>query len=136
MIGIFKQKSPANILLLLLFGILVKFPMFLHPHVVARTGEESSLFKAILDFLEPRAGSMPTLYPILAFALLYIQAVMLTRFMNNQRMMSPPSYLPGMAYLLITSLFPEWNFFSAPLLVNTILIYVLSALLRIYTSKM
>jgi hypothetical protein len=39
-----------------------------------------------------------------------------------------------MAYLLITSLFPEWNFFSAPLIVNTILLILLTGLFRIYNQ--
>ena len=61
--------------------------------------------------------------------------MMLTRFINTQRMMSRPTYLPGMAYLLITSLFPEWNYFSAPLIVNTILLFVLSGLFKIYNQQ-
>jgi len=47
-------------------------------------------------------------------------------------MMSRPNYLPGMAYLLITSFFPEWNYFSAPLLINTLLIFVLAWLFKMY----
>lgn len=49
-------------------------------------------------------------------------------------MVSRPNYLPGMAYMLITSLLPEWNYFSAPLLINSILMFVLSALFRIYNQ--
>ena len=47
-------------------------------------------------------------------------------------MMSRPNYLPGMAYLLVTSFFPEWNYFSAPLLINTLLIFVLGWLFKMY----
>lgn len=135
MIGIFKQKNPANILLLLVFGLLIKLPMFLHPHVTMGGPEDGILFKEILRFIEPRGQSFPSLYPVLAFALLFLQAVMLSRFINNQRMMSHPGYLPGMAYMLITSLFPEWNYFSAPLIINTILLFVLSGLFSIYNQQ-
>jgi len=55
--------------------------------------------------------------------------------MNTQRMMNRSTYFPGMAYLLITSLIPEWNFFSAPLIVNTILVFVLSGLFQIYNKQ-
>ena len=134
MIGIFKQKNPANILLLLVFGVLIKLPMFLHPHTpVARPGD-GVLFKAILKLLEPTGKSNPSLYPILAFGLLFLQAIMLTRFINTQRMMSRPTFFPGMAYMLITSLLPEWNYFSAPLMVNTILLFVLTGLFKIYNQ--
>ena len=49
--------------------------------------------------------------------------------------MTRPGFLPGMAYLLITSLFPEWNYFSAPLLANTIFLFVLYALFSIYNMQ-
>mgnify|MGYP006899130181 CR=1 FL=1 len=135
MIGIFKQKTPANLLLLLVFGVLIKLPMFLHPHTPEAREVDGLLFRKILSVLGPGGQSSPFIYPVLAFALLLLQAIMLTRFINNQRMMSKPNYLPGMAYLLITSLMPEWNYFSAPLLINTILLFVLSSLFKIYNQS-
>ena len=135
MIGIFKQKSPANILLLLVFGVLIKLPMFLHPHIPAGRVSDSIFFKKFLQLLETTGRSTPSVYPILAFALLFLQAITLTRFINTQRMMSRPTFFPGMAYLLITSLLPEWNHFSAPLVVNTILLFVLSSLFKIYNQQ-
>jgi hypothetical protein len=134
-IGIFKQKTPANIISLLVFGILLKLPMFLHAHVTNSRPEDGLLFKVILKFIEPGGRSFPSLYPVLAFGLLFLQAIMLTHFINNQRMMSHPGYLPGMAYMLITSLFPEWNYFSAPLIINTILLFVLSGLFRTHNQQ-
>ncbi|MBK8608235.1 MAG: hypothetical protein IPN82_15990 [Chitinophagaceae bacterium] len=50
-------------------------------------------------------------------------------------MTNKDTYFPGMAYLLITSLFPEWNYFSAPLIVNTILLFVLSGLFNAYNQQ-
>lgn len=134
MVGLFKQKNPANIFLLLVFGVLIKLPMFSHPQVPQKGSGDGVLFSALLDFLHQQKGAGPVLYPILAFALLYIQAIILSRFIAQHRMMNRPTYLPGMAYLLITSLFQEWNYFTAPLLVNTFLLYVLSALFRIYNQ--
>lgn len=134
MIGIFKQKNLANIFLLLVFGILIKLPMFLHPHIVTGREEDGILFKKITEALEPAGKANPILYPLLAFSLLFLQAVTLTRFINTQRMLNRPTYFPAMAYLLITSLFAEWNYFSAPLIVNTILLFVLSSLFKIYNQ--
>jgi len=134
-IGIFKQKNPANILILLVFGVLIKLPVFLHPHIITARAEDGILFKAIIEFLEPKSVSFPLVYPLVAFILLFSQAFILTRVINNQRMMNRATYLPGMTYMLITSLFPEWNYFSAPLIVNTILLFVLSGLLKIYNQQ-
>ncbi len=41
------------------------------------------------------------------------------------------NFLPATAYLIITSLIPEWNHFSAPLLVNTLVLFIFSALFKI-----
>lgn len=134
MIGVFKQKNPANIILLLVFGILIKLPIFMHPHEPIGRPADGVLFDAILRFLQPTGHTTPLLYPVLAFGLLFLQAMVLTRFINTQRMMNKPNYLPGMAYMIITSLRPEWNYFSAPLLINSILLLVLSGLFRIYNQ--
>lgn len=135
MTGIFKQKNPANIILLLVFGVLIKLPVFLHPHIPVEKVTDGVLFKALLNLLEPYGKSNPVIYPVLAFGLLFLQAVMLTLFINSQRMMSKPNYFPGMAYMLVTSLFPEWNYFSAALIINIILVLVLSRLFRIYNQS-
>ena len=38
--------------------------------------------------------------------------------------MQRSNYLTGMSFLLVTSLFSEWNMLSAPLIINTLLIWV------------
>jgi hypothetical protein len=133
-IGIFKQKNPANVFLLLVFGVLLKIPMFLHPHVPVIESGHGILFQKILKFLEPFGRNSPIIYPILAFTLIFLQAILLNRFINAQRMTNKPSFFPGMSYMLITSLLPEWNFFSAPLIINTILLFILSGLFKIYNQ--
>jgi hypothetical protein len=134
-IGIFKQKNPANIILLLIFGVLIKLPMFLDPHVPVLSGGEGIIFREIMEFLAPAGKSSPVVYPLVAFGFLFLQSLMLTQFINAQRMMNRSNYFPGMAYLLITSLLPEWNFFSAPMIVNTLLLFILAALFRIYNQE-
>lgn len=135
MIAIFKQKNPANIMILLVTGVLLKLPMFLHPHVTVARPRDGVLFRAILHLLEPGAAKWPALHALISFGLLFLQAVVLNHFISQQRMMNRPNYFPGMAYMLITSLFPEWNYFTAPLLVNTIFLFVLSALFRTYNQQ-
>ena len=94
----------------------------MEPHVPIVRQSDGILYEAIVDFFNGMAGTSPIMYPVLAFILLITQAIMITRFINNQRMMNKPNYLAGIAYLLITSLLPEWNYFSSPLICNTILL--------------
>lgn len=134
MIAIFKQKNPANLLILLIVGVFIKMPMFMKPHQAVLRPADGILFEGIINLFASTAKSNPIFYPLLTFVLLFIQAIILNRFINTQRMMTKPTYLPGLAYLLITSLLPEWNYFSAPLLCNTILLFILSALFGIYNK--
>ncbi|HKO82356.1 MAG TPA: hypothetical protein VJU78_18230, partial [Chitinophagaceae bacterium] len=95
MIAIFKQKNPANLLLLLIAGILIKLPMFTKPHEPIVRSSDGILFEAIIRFFGGTDKASPLFYPLLTFALLFLQAVMITRFINNQRMMNKPNYLAG-----------------------------------------
>ncbi len=137
MIGIFKQKSPANLLLLLVMGVLLKLPIFSSTYSppVGDREENGLLFNLLFDFLKPYTVGFPLLFSVLAFLFLLLQAMMLTRFVNAQRMVSKTTYLPAMAYLLLTSFLPEWNYFSAPLVVNTFLLLILSILFNIYNQE-
>ena len=49
--------------------------------------------------------------------------------------MQKNNYLPAMSYLLITSLFIDWNILSAPLVINTLLIWVWARLTNLYKSQ-
>lgn len=109
--------------------------MFQHPFIPALEHSDGPLFIRILEWLQPYGKSSPVIYPLLTLGLLFIQAIYLTQFINNRRLTNSSTYLPGMSYMLITSLFPEWNYFSAALLINTILLFVLSGLFRIYNQQ-
>ncbi len=135
MIGIFKHKNPVNLLLLLVFGILIKLPMFLQPHQPVNLHTEGVIYRLLLNAIKPFGTSYPIIYPVIAFTLLYLQAIALTRLFNDQRMMNKATYLVGVSYLLITSLFAEWNYLSAPLLVNTVLIMVFAVIFKMYQHQ-
>ncbi len=135
MISIFKQKNPANLLLLLIGGVLIKLPMFIKPHAPIVRPSDGILYDGIMGLFDDTVKSSPLFYPLLTFVLLFLQAIIITRFINNQRMMHKPTYLAGLAYMLISSLLPEWNYFSAPLLCNTILLFILSGLFGIYNKQ-
>ncbi len=49
-------------------------------------------------------------------------------------MLQKPTYLIGMSYLLLTSLFSDWSSFSSPLIVNTVLILVWSKLCKLHND--
>jgi hypothetical protein len=131
-IGIFKQKSPGNIVLLLLFGLFIKVPVFLYPKPIVATNQDGRLYHALVSFLTSPGASNAWVSAMVAFVLLYMQALMLNYLINEYRMTPRQSYLPGMSYLLLTSLLPEWNYLSAPLVAATFIIWMFISLYRLY----
>ena len=134
MTGTFKANNSYNNFLLLLYGILLKLPMFLHPNVPKAQKIDGFLYKAILNWLQPVATGMPFIYPLITFILLFSQAVYFNKLVNDLRIMQRPHYLTGMSYLLITSLFTEWNVLSSPLIINSILIWVWAKMSGLYSD--
>jgi hypothetical protein len=122
--GIFKQKTSSNIIILLVYGLILKFNRFLHPAGgPLQQPEDHFLYNWLIGFLKP-LNIHPVLYVLFAFLLLFSQALLFNRICNDQKLLPRPNYLPAMAHMLITSLFAEWNYFSAPLLANTFLIWI------------
>lgn len=124
MTGTFKANNPYNTFLLLIYGILLKLPMFLHAKVPQPQLIDGFLYKAMLKWIQPFGLAFPSIYAVIAFVLLYTQAVSFNKMVNELRLMQKPNYLTGMSYLLVTSLFTEWNMLSSPLIINTFLIWV------------
>jgi hypothetical protein len=133
-IGIFKQKNPGNTLVLFFYALALKFSSFLYPLPPLRQAEDSFLYNALLDFLRP-LNIADVIYAILAFILLLIQANLFNRIISSQRMFTRASFLPAMSYILLSSLFIEWNQFSAPLLINTLLIWIFYKIASLYNSS-
>jgi len=134
-IGIFKQKNPGNNLILLVYALVLKFGYLLNAAPPLRQYEDHYLYTLLLRFLDPL--HLPfVVFGMISFALLYTQAILLNRICIDQKMFGKPTYLPGMSYILLTSLFAEWNHFSSALLINTLLVLAFSRMVNIYnTSK-
>lgn len=134
MTGVFKSNNPYNTFLLLVYGLLLKLIMFIHPQIPLPQQTDGFLFKLLLSQLSGVGKSIPLIYPLISFILLYTQAITLNALVNQHRLMQKPNYLTGMAYLLITSLFAEWNILSAPLIINSLIIWVWSRMSKLYNE--
>ena len=135
MIGVFRQKSPGNIVLLLLLGLLIKLPLFLYPRQVITADQDGPLYRLMVSPITAPGGYNALTASIIAFVLLYVQALMLNYLVNAYRLTNRASYLPGMAYLLITSLLPEWSFLSSALLSSTLVIWSFILLFKLYNLQ-
>lgn len=108
--------------------------MFANPAIPSTQQTDGFLFRALLGQLSTVGKSLPIIYPLLTFLLLFTQAITFNKMVNDLRLMQKPNYLTAMGYLLITSLFAEWNILSAPLIINSLLIWVWSRMSRLHND--
>lgn len=134
MVGVFKQKNPGNTLLLFIYALVLKFQMLVNPSGPLQQSGDHYLYTQLIKFL----GALqfpPVIYSVLTFIILFGEALLLNRIFNAQKMIAKPTFLPAMAFMLISSLFVEWNRFSAPLLINGILIWVFYRMMTLYNVQ-
>lgn len=106
-------------------------PLLLHPKVAAASTTDAGIYRYIISVIN--SSSLPGFYAsVFAFVLLMTQAFLLNYLMNEYRMVSRQTYLPAMSYLLVTSLLPEWNFLSAPLVATTLVVVCFIYLFHLY----
>lgn len=130
MIALFKQKSPGNIIVLFVFGLLLKLPAFLYPSIIPATDADGWLYIMLYNWITSQGNLL--LSAVIAFLILYIQSIIVTSIINEYRMTSKQTFLPGMAFILISSLLPHWNYLSAPLIASLFIIWAFSKLLKLY----
>lgn len=134
MTGVFKANNPYNAFILLIYGLLLKLPMFLHPVIPIQQKTDGFLFKILLNQLAVFGKALPAVYPIITFLLLFTQAITFNKLVSDQRLIQKSNYLTGMSYLLVTSLFSEWNILSSPLIINTLLVWVWAKMSGLYNN--
>ena len=135
MTGIFRANNPLNTFLLFMYGLLLKSAWFIDPQIPVVQKSDGFLFNDILIFIKPTFDSWPISYSILSYLLIYTQAISFNHYMNSRKLMQRNNYLPAMSYLLITSLFIDWNVLSAPLVINTLLIWIWARLTNLYKNQ-
>jgi hypothetical protein len=133
-VRIFKNKNPGNALLLLLYALVLKFPLFLNPVKPVPQPGTNYLYHLILKFLEPVSKGFPLIFSVMAFLLVFTQATLLNRIGNSLKLFPKPNYLVGMSFLLITSFLKEWTIFSAPLLVNSLMVWLWYRMIELYNN--
>ncbi|MBM3915120.1 MAG: hypothetical protein FJ348_03660 [Sphingomonadales bacterium] len=135
MIAVFLKRSPLNVLLLLIFTAVVKIPLLLTPRMPEQSVADGTVYLALLDGLQRSGVGTPLFYSVLSLSMLFAHALLLNFFFSQQKMLQHGTDLPGMSYLLLTSLFPQWSYWSAPLLMNGIVLYMLFLLFRLYNRS-
>ena len=134
MVALFYKRSPFNPVLLFFFAIAVKLPLFIYPQAIELSSFKGTPLFYFVQWVQLSSGKPLYIFSILTFLILFAQALYLNYFFNRNKMTSRNTDLPGMSYLLMTSLLPEWSQFSAPLIINFLALFLLSSLFESYHS--
>jgi hypothetical protein len=108
LISIFKENLFFNSLLLLPYAILIRLYSIIHASKLDVIEDGGILYKFLLKILP----DSPLLYSILGIFILFVEAILINRLVIKNRLTHEMSLLPGMFFILISSLSPEMQRFS------------------------
>jgi hypothetical protein len=77
----------------------------------------------------------PIALTVLFQLIILSQAIRLNVLMSQLKMFQKVSYLPGFTYITLTALFPFWDVISSGLVANSLVIWILVKLLRLYDQN-
>ena len=133
MINQFRSLNPVNLIFLALVaiilrvGVLVKLPEQL----------SFSLFEPYADILVkvPEDFFTPFSNVFYAAVIVFIQAVLLNRIVNNYNLLGKPSFIPALMYVTATSLLEPFIVLSPALIANFLIIWMIDKFLSIYRRE-
>ncbi len=131
MINQFRTLNPINLLLLFAYTFFMRMAIFVDLPPVLN-----------FEFLEPYAKFFiqipidedtfsPGANIFMASILVYIQALVFNRIINNHGLLNKPNYLPALLFITGTSLFMPFLILSPTLICNFLIIWMMDKFLKI-----
>lgn len=132
MVFLFRDRSDINLLFLVLLSVALHFHIWMHPPMVVANEADGLLAFILVHYIKPLH---PILLMILFQGIILSQAIRLNVLMSKLKMFQHVSYLPGFTYIILTALFPFWDVISSGLVANSLVIWILVKLLRLYDQN-
>ncbi len=130
MVSFFKEKSATAVFGLIFLSIALH-AFFLHtpPAVIASPND------GLLNyFLYPLATLPAAAITLIYYVLVLVQALRINYVLNDTRMHQKPAFTAGLAYILLTSLLPEWNNITPALVANSLIIWLVYRMVKLYNT--
>ena len=132
MVFLFKDRSDFNLIFLLLLSVALHFHVWMHPPLVIANESDGLLSYFLLHYVQP----LPPFVLIFIFhTIILSQAIRLNILLSNFKMFRQISYIPAFTYIILTAMFPYWDIISAGLIANSLVIWILVKLLRLYDQN-
>lgn len=127
MLSIFRTNQLLASILLGFYILLLRVPAHLFYEYAPPTNHG-----LLADQIYQYIGHDTLTAQIVAMLLLLIQAFYLNVLVSEHRLVQEVSLFPGLFYILVASLLPEFNYLSPILMANTFFIVALGAMLNTY----
>lgn len=131
MIGIFRSFNPLNALWLAIVLFALRVGYMLHAPANIEFTFVEPFARTLVPFDYEHFFS-PGVNVFLAAVLVFIQALLLNYLVNRDNLLSKPSFLPALMYVVVSGLFTPFLMLSSPLICNFLVIWMLFKLLDFY----
>jgi hypothetical protein len=128
LISVFKRNLFINSLLLLPIAVLVRVTSLIYPDKTESINTGGVLYQLLLKYMP----ETPVYKPIISVFMVFLTAVIINRLMIKNRIANEITLLPGLFYILLSSIVPELFVFSPILFASFFLIQAFSNLFKSY----
>ncbi len=131
MISFFKEKSTAAVIGLFIVSVSIRAFFWKHSPGIITTSGDGFIYYPLsqLSFLSGIA--LTFIYHLI----IVLQALRLNYVLNDVRMFPKIAFTTALAYVILTALLPAWNNISSALIVNSMLIWLLHRLTKLYNTQ-
>lgn len=92
------------------------------------------IYASFISLLDTLFRGHAFIYTLLSVLMIYGQAIYLNAIAAKQKLFAKPAYIVAYVYILLTSLYPPFNYFSEPLLINWLIITATGFILGSYQA--
>ncbi len=130
MINLFRRSNIGNLLGLLLYTLFLRMAIFFNPPEQWNFEFLEPYTKLLLQI--PKTALLnPGPNVMVAALLIYLQALIFNRIVNQHNLLQKPSDLPALMYISCSSLFLQFQIISPPLVCNFLLLWIMDKFLKL-----
>lgn len=132
-ISTFRNSQPINLVFLFIATLVLRLPalFFISPPILPLSEEPLGGF--FINLFSPLLIN-PFLNVLFTSLLVYLQAVMVNQLTKRYNILYKSTYLPGLLFVVFSSLFTTFLFLNTVLMVNFFVILLVGQLFSLYKS--
>ena len=134
MLKLFRTSSPYSVIALFLVAILLKLNYLIHPVSIAALPDQV-IWNSIVAQTLHIFGNAAFGFTFLGIINIVFQGIYLSRISWEFNLFPYDSYLPALSFILVTSLFPDWNYISAFSITNWFILIAFKNIFQLYALK-